>query len=109
MVAFAVRRTLVDHTRGNQGNARRATRRSRRSLAGLVGGLVAGGGVAALLGWPETAAKKHKKGHGGGGGGGTCPAACTSTSCGSFPTSCPLLPTDNIWHARVDRLPLDGN
>jgi hypothetical protein len=66
----------------------------------------------ALLGGDETEAKKRKKGHGGGkggGGGGTCPAACTSTSCGSFPSACPLLPADNIWHARVDRLPLDGN
>jgi hypothetical protein len=56
--------------------------------------------------------KKHKgkgKGKGNGGGGVSCPAACTATSCGSFPSACPLLPADNIWHARVDGLPLDGN
>jgi hypothetical protein len=104
----------VDHPRGNDGTTRRATPRSRRRLAGLVGGLVASGGAAALLGWHETEAKKHKhkkhNGKGGGGGGdGTCPTACTVTSCGSFPTNCPLLPTDNIWHARVDRLPLDAS
>ena len=73
----------MDNTRGMEGNALLATPRSRRRLAGLVGGLFAGGGAAALIGWNDTDAKKHKKkghghgkghggkgGRGGGGGGG---------------------------------------
>src|SRR3954454_473122 len=86
---------------------------TRRSALRLLSTL----GLAGLLGHASVAAKHHKhkhkkhkgKGKGKGGGQVTCPAACTVTSCGSFPTNCPLLPADNIWHARVDALPPDGN
>jgi mannan endo-1,4-beta-mannosidase len=74
----------VNQTRCLNGTELLSTGRSRRSLAGLVGGLFAGGSAAALLGWNDTDAKgkKHhkKKGkgkgkgkhkhHGGGGGNG---------------------------------------
>lgn len=67
--------------------------RSRRSLAGLVGGLFAGGGAAALLGWSDIDARKHKKGgkkkkkkkhhgKGKGGGGQTVPPAAGFTVSG---------------------------
>jgi hypothetical protein len=38
-----------------------------------------------------------------------CVTPCGSGGCGQFPASCSLLPSDNIWHARVDQLPVDAN
>ncbi|HEX5498617.1 MAG TPA: hypothetical protein VFX03_05285 [Thermomicrobiales bacterium] len=40
---------------------------------------------------------------------GGCVTPCASGGCGAFPVACPLLPADNVWHARVDGLPLDAN
>ena len=40
---------------------------------------------------------------------GGCVTPCSSGGCGTFPASCPLLPADNVWHARVDGLPVDAH
>jgi mannan endo-1,4-beta-mannosidase len=72
----------VDQIRCLNGTNVLSTGHSRRGFAGLVGGLFAGAGAAALLGWSDTDAKKHKKHkkkgkgkhkHHGGGGGSTVP------------------------------------
>lgn len=79
-----------------------ADRPSRRGLlAGIAGSLAAG-----LVLAPDAAAKKRKKkpkppkp---------SCTTGCTSSVCGRFPTSCPLLPADNIWNTPIDQLPRDA-
>lgn len=37
-----------------------------------------------------------------------CNLGCEDSVCGEVPVDCPIFPPDNIWNARVDTLPLDG-
>lgn len=74
----------------------------RATLRLLVGGLV--GGATAVVGRQEAAAVCRQPGQ-------SCDPAnpcCAGVRCGGGRCACSVFPTNNVWNARIDRLPVDA-